>query len=232
MSRSSLEVPALPSTNVSSVRQTDPRSTVGNSGIGYETALQLALHGARVYIGSRSRERVEKAISEMQQSSPNQRLDLRFFQLDLQDLRAVREAAHWFTQQEPRLDILINNAGIMGTPFKLTKDGYEAQWQVNYLAAFALTTSLLPLMLNTASQHADKTRVRVVNLSTEMTSMTGPKTMQLHDTSMSQNKGVMANFQRYSHAKQGSIRNAKELNDRFSAQGLSPLVHIHVQLQH
>ena len=72
----------------------------------------------------------------------------------------------------------------MGTPFETTKDGYESQWQVNYLAPFILTHNLLPLMLRTASETTDKTRVRVVNLATEMTSMLGPKAISLTDVNL------------------------------------------------
>jgi NAD(P)-dependent dehydrogenase (short-subunit alcohol dehydrogenase family) len=72
----------------------------------------------------------------------------------------------------------------MGTPFETTKDGYESQWQVNYLAPFVLTHNLLPLMLRTASEATDKTRVRVVNLATEMTAMLGPKSIALTDVNM------------------------------------------------
>jgi NAD(P)-dependent dehydrogenase (short-subunit alcohol dehydrogenase family) len=72
----------------------------------------------------------------------------------------------------------------MGTPFATTIDGYESQWQVNYLAPFILTYNLLPLMLQTASQTADKTRVRVVNLATEMTAILGPKSISLTDVNM------------------------------------------------
>ena len=72
----------------------------------------------------------------------------------------------------------------MGTPFETTKDGYESQWQVNYLAPFILTHNLLPLMLRTASEATDKTRVRVVNLATEMTSMLGPKSISLTDVNL------------------------------------------------
>lgn len=88
--------------------------TTGNSGIGYQTALQLALRNARVYIASRSKERVDKAISEMEQSSGVgfRKLDVRFMQLDLQDLRSVKASARTFCEQESRLDILINNAGV------------------------------------------------------------------------------------------------------------------------
>ena len=72
----------------------------------------------------------------------------------------------------------------MGTPFETTKDGYESQWQVNYLAPFILTHNLLPLMLRTASEATNKTRVRVVNLATEMTAMLGPRAISLTDVNL------------------------------------------------
>lgn len=84
----------------------------GNSGIGYQTCLQLALHHARVYVGGRSEVRVSKAIEEMQKASGTTKLDLHFLQIDLQSLSSVKAAATSFAQQESRLDILINNAGV------------------------------------------------------------------------------------------------------------------------
>jgi len=85
---------------------------IGNSGIGYETAQQLALHNARVYIASRSQERVDQAIQKMRQTCAGRKLDLRFLKLDLKDLKSVKATAVSFAQQESRLDILINNAGV------------------------------------------------------------------------------------------------------------------------
>ncbi len=83
----------------------------GNSGIGYETTLQLALHGARVYIAGRSPDRVKHAIEQMNASSANS-LDLHLLELDLQDLGSVKKGAEIFVKQESRLDLLINNAGV------------------------------------------------------------------------------------------------------------------------
>ena len=85
---------------------------VGNSGIGFETTKQLALHNARVYIASRSQERVQKAIDEMSQSANTKHLDLHFLQIDLLDLKSIKEAVAKFSAREERLDILINNAGV------------------------------------------------------------------------------------------------------------------------
>jgi retinol dehydrogenase-12 len=90
---------------------TDPH-LAGNSGIGYQTALQLALRHARVYISSRSEERVNKAIDDMIKFAGSIELDLRFLQMDLQNLKSVKAAANSFRQRETRLDLLINNAGV------------------------------------------------------------------------------------------------------------------------
>lgn len=78
----------------------------------------------------------------------------------------------------------------MCVPFELTKDGYETQWQVNYLAPFIFTFDLLPLMLATASQYKDSTSVRIVDLSSDVVSMFGPKSMQLEDVNMTGTKGT------------------------------------------
>lgn len=195
--------------------------TGGNSGIGYQTSLQLALRHARVYIAGRSEERVNKAIEEMQRTAGSMQLDLRFLQLDLQNLKSVKAAAAAFKQKEQRLDILLNNAGIMGVPFELTTDGYELQWQVNYLSPYLFVSELLPLLLATASTSGTKNRVRIINLSSDMTTALGPKHIFLNDVNMTDQKGVTVLLQRYSHSKQASIRHAKELNDRYSAQGLT-----------
>ena len=86
--------------------------TGGNSGIGFETALQLALHGARVYIAARSKSRIMNAIDQMKASTTRKELDLRTLDLDLGSLRSVDTAARTFMKAESRLDILINNAGV------------------------------------------------------------------------------------------------------------------------
>lgn len=89
---------------------------LGNSGLGYETTLQLALHKARVYIASRSEERVNTAIDEMKRAAGQQTLDLHFLHIDLKDLKSVKASAAAFKAKEQRLDILINNAGVCLPP--------------------------------------------------------------------------------------------------------------------
>ncbi|KAK0761492.1 hypothetical protein N5P37_006444 [Trichoderma harzianum] len=194
--------------------------TGGNSGIGYETANQLALHNARVYIASRSQERVNQAIGQMSQAAMGKTLDLHFLQIDLQDLKSVKAAAKHFLTLETRLDILINNAGVMTVPFKLTADGLETQWQVNYVSPHVFTSSLMPLLLSTASTLNTKDRVRVVHVSSDA-AFFGPDTVQWNDVNMTSTKGVMELWKRYGHSKQAIIRDAKELNDRYSSQGIT-----------
>ncbi|KAK5988021.1 Equisetin cluster transcription factor eqxF [Cladobotryum mycophilum] len=194
--------------------------TGGNSGIGYETVKQLALRNARVYIASRSKERIEDAIQQMVRSVDGAKLDLHFLQLDLQDLKSVKAAPEKFIREEPRLDILINNAGIMTVPYDLTVDGFEKQWQVNYLAPYVLTSILMPLLLSIASLSGTRDRVRVINVSSDA-AFFGPKTMLLDNVNMTDTKGMTELWQRYGHSKQASIRHAKELNDRYSSQGVT-----------
>jgi NAD(P)-dependent dehydrogenase (short-subunit alcohol dehydrogenase family) len=81
----------------------------------------------------------------------------------------------------------------MSHPFELTKDGYDVQWQSNYLAPFMLTTGLLPLLLKSAEMTKTKERVRVVNVSSDMAFLFGPKEVQLQDPNMSNAKGITMN---------------------------------------
>ncbi|KAL0931527.1 retinol dehydrogenase [Colletotrichum truncatum] len=194
--------------------------TGGNNGIGYETTKQLALRNARVYIASRSESRVNEAISKIN-SEVGKSLDLHFLHMDLQDLKSVKAAAANFPDQ--RLDILINNAGVMNVPYKLTSDGYETQWQVNYLGPHIFTVGLLPKLLSTAAASDDKNRVRVIHVSSDLANNApgAPKTIDFEDPNMSAANGTFALMQRYAHSKQAIIRDAKEINDRYSSQGVT-----------
>jgi NAD(P)-dependent dehydrogenase (short-subunit alcohol dehydrogenase family) len=78
----------------------------------------------------------------------------------------------------------------MGVPFGLTVDGYELQWQVNYLAPYLFVSELMTLLLTTASTTQSKDRVRVVNLSSDMATLLGPKRILLEDVNMTDHKGM------------------------------------------
>ncbi|ORY84768.1 hypothetical protein BCR37DRAFT_339613, partial [Protomyces lactucae-debilis] len=116
--------------------------TGGNTGIGYETALQIALHGAKVYIAARSESRAQGAIEKIRAQKPSGSVE--WLKLDLQDLASVQAAAKAFSSKESKLDVLYNNAGIMASPYQLTKDGIESQFQTNHIGPFLFTNLLLP----------------------------------------------------------------------------------------
>lgn len=119
-----------------------------NTGLGKETALELAKRGARIYMACRDAARCEAARLEIIEKSQNQQIFNRT--LDLASLASVRQFAQRFMSEEQRLDILINNAGIMATPRKLTVDGFEQQFGVNHLGHFLLTNLLLDRLKQSA----------------------------------------------------------------------------------
>ena len=114
--------------------------TGANSGLGFETAKALAGKGARVLLGCRSEEKATAAMADIRALYP--KADLDFILLDLGNLKSIRAAAKRVAK-EPRLDVLVNNAGIMMPPREETADGFESQFGVNHLGTFALTGLLL-----------------------------------------------------------------------------------------
>jgi NAD(P)-dependent dehydrogenase (short-subunit alcohol dehydrogenase family) len=114
--------------------------TGANSGLGYQAAKLLAGRGARVLLGCRSADKAEAAMADIRAVYPE--ADLRFIPLDLGDLQSIHAAAK-LVGEEPRLDVLLNNAGIMMPPREETADGFESQFGVNHLGTFALTGLLL-----------------------------------------------------------------------------------------
>ncbi|GLD52980.1 dehydrogenase/reductase SDR family member 13 [Lates japonicus] len=113
--------------------------TGSNTGIGKATALDLAKRGARVILACRNKEKAEAACFDIRRESGNN--DVVFMQLDLASLKSVSSFAETFLKTEPRLDILINNAGVMG-PGR-TEDGFGLALGVNHLGHFLLTNLLL-----------------------------------------------------------------------------------------
>jgi NAD(P)-dependent dehydrogenase (short-subunit alcohol dehydrogenase family) len=97
--------------------------TGANRGIGYATARALARKGARVILACRNKDKGEAAVRQIAQEYPEAKAV--FIQLDLSDLASARRFVDEFTSHYDRLDILINNAAIMSTPFKKTPDGFE-----------------------------------------------------------------------------------------------------------
>ncbi len=121
--------------------------TGGNSGVGYHASRALAARGAQVILACRSLAKGQAAATAILKDYPRASLEL--LPLDLADLRSVRSFALAFTEKHARLHILINNAGLMATPYRNTTDGFELQFGVNHLGHFALTGLLLEALLAT-----------------------------------------------------------------------------------
>ncbi|KAJ7053061.1 hypothetical protein C8F01DRAFT_1168813 [Mycena amicta] len=135
--------------------------TGGNTGIGYETVKQLLLKNATVYLAARSPEKAGSAIERLK-GETNGKAAV-FLELDLADLKNVRKAAETFLEKEEKLDILINNAGVMNCPTDLlTKQGYDMQFGTNVIGHYFLTTLLLPALRKAAT---DTVPARVIHVS-------------------------------------------------------------------
>ncbi|MCP4005098.1 MAG: SDR family NAD(P)-dependent oxidoreductase, partial [bacterium] len=111
--------------------------TGANSGIGLEAARELSGAGASVVLACRSAKKAEAAAASIRRSFSNAELEI--LPLDLADLASVQSFAKQFAQNHSRLDVLINNAGIMAIPRHETVDGFEMQFGTNHLGHFALT---------------------------------------------------------------------------------------------
>ncbi|PJF45172.1 MAG: short-chain dehydrogenase [Phototrophicales bacterium] len=121
--------------------------TGANSGVGYESARALARKNATVIMACRNPQKAKAAHDQIIAEIPNARLDV--MTLDLSDLNSVRDFAEAFHQKYDRLDVLMNNAGVMAIPRAETAQGFEMQFGVNHLAHFALTGRLLDILLKT-----------------------------------------------------------------------------------
>lgn len=130
--------------------------TGANSGLGLVSARELARHGAHVVMACRSMYKAERAAAEIRTAVPGASLELR--ELDLASLAGVRAFSEALAADHPKLELLLNNAGIMMPPRRLTEDGFELQFATNHLGHFALTGLLLD-----ALQAGDAPRVVTVS---------------------------------------------------------------------
>ncbi|KAF9128892.1 hypothetical protein BGX30_014149 [Mortierella sp. GBA39] len=122
--------------------------TGANTGLGYATMVALASHGAHVFLACRSEERalhaMEKATQEIKEKYPRAPApNLEFLELDLNDMSKCKKAADEFLNKGLPLHLLVNNSGIMTTPFALSADGIEQQFAVNHMGHFVFTMALL-----------------------------------------------------------------------------------------
>jgi len=129
--------------------------TGANGGLGLETARELARKGAHVVMAVRNQEKAAAAVEDIRASAPQASLEL--VALDLGSQASVREAAARIIAAHEQIDLLINNAGVMGIPERKTVDGFEMQFGVDHLGHWSLTALLLPALLR-----ADAARIVTV----------------------------------------------------------------------
>jgi len=130
--------------------------TGANTGLGYETALGLAKKEITVILACRNEQKAQQAQRDILDEVPDANIEIML--VDLSSLSSVRSFAQSFKQQFDKLDLLINNAGVMFPPYQQTEDGFELQFGVNHLGHFLLTSQLIDYM-------PDRPESRVVSLS-------------------------------------------------------------------
>jgi len=181
--------------------------TGANTGLGYEAAKTLAGKGARVLIGCRSKDKARQARDKI--LGEYSAADVAVVELDLSSLASVKKAAA-VVAREPRLDVLINNAGIMIPPYELTRDGFESQFGVNHLGPFALTGLLLDKLRATPD-------ARVVS-----TASIAHKRGKIHFDDINAERGYNP-MVRYAQSKIANLYFAYELQRRLSAAGATTI---------
>ncbi len=179
--------------------------TGANTGIGLETARMLALKGATVVLACRNPEKGEAALARIRAESPAGEATLAT--LDLSDLASVAAFATTFAATHPRLDLLINNAGVMLPPLSRTKQGFELQLGTNHLGHFALAGRLLPLVLRTRGA-----RVVVV-------SSTAQSAGRIDFADLNWERRSYRAFAAYGQSKLANMMFALELDRRLAAAG-------------
>lgn len=188
--------------DVPSMAGTTVLVTGANSGLGLDTARVLAAREAHVVMACRSREKAEGAMETIRAATPGASLE--FLQLDLSSLASVKQAAESFRERHPRLDRLINNAGVMWLPPSRTADGFEMQFGTNHLGHFALTGHLLPVLLSTP-------RARVVTVSS-----IGHRMGRIHFDDLNLENGY-AKQKAYAQSKLANLLFVHELQRRLEA---------------
>ncbi|PSN59313.1 NAD(P)-binding protein [Corynespora cassiicola Philippines] len=191
--------------------------TGGSSGIGKSTVLHLAQHNAKVYLSARSLEKAQSAISEIRAEAARDDLKISVLVMDMLDLQSVKRAALEFLSKEDILHGIVNNAGIMAVANAISKDGYEYQWQTNYIAHWLFTYLLIPLLESTAAKEAVGT-VRVVNVASSSHKMAPPGAIDFEDTNLQRSKNEP--WVRYGQSKMGNYLHTLSLHRKLSSKGI------------
>jgi NAD(P)-dependent dehydrogenase (short-subunit alcohol dehydrogenase family) len=182
--------------------------TGANSGIGYEMARALAHKNAAVILACRNPDKGEAAEQQINREYPQ--AQAQYIHLDLANLASVRCFSDDFTHRHDRLDILINNAGIMRTPFGKTADGFELQFGTNHLGHYALTGRLLEMITRTPN-------ARVVTVSSG-----GERFSQIDLDNLNAEKGYDPGYA-YGQSKLANLLFTYELQRRFEGAGVNAI---------
>ncbi|REG94461.1 oxidoreductase [Algoriphagus antarcticus] len=180
--------------------------TGANIGLGYETALALAKKEATVILACRTLSKAHQAMKNILKEVPG--ADLEIILLDLKSLDSVREFATEFAKKYDSLNLLIANAGIMMPPFQTTKEGFESQFGVNYLAHFLLANLLFPILKKT-----EKSRL-------VMLSSLAHKSGKIDFENLNAGKSY-SKWKAYSQSKLACLMFAYELQRRMEKAGIS-----------
>lgn len=178
--------------------------TGGNSGLGLESAKAFAMKGAEIIIACRSVKKGIEAKTEILKDIPAAKVEV--MTLDLMKLASVRSFAEEFRKKYSRLDILMNNAGIMTSPYALTEDGFESQMGTNHLGHFALTGLLFDIITSTQKS-------RIVNVS----SLAHKQWKMSFENSLSEYPHSYNRMRAYSRSKLANLLFTLELQRRLEA---------------
>uniref|UniRef100_A0A671QU00 Zgc:153441 n=1 Tax=Sinocyclocheilus anshuiensis TaxID=1608454 RepID=A0A671QU00_9TELE len=192
--------------------------TGANTGIGKETARDLAMRGARAVVACRDLSKAEKAVAEIRRSTGNGNIVVRH--LNLSSLLSVQQFVHEYTATEDRLDILINNAGVMMCPKSLTEDGYETQFAINHLGHFLLTVLLLDVLKKSSPS-------QIINVSS--IAHKGGKT---HFDDLNFNKAPYDSLVSYRQSKLANLLFTRELERRIKGLLIRTELGRYVQTRH
>lgn len=180
--------------------------TGATSGVGYVTALRLAEAGAEIVFIARSKEKAEQLSRELQELTGTPPV---YYLADFTDLEQVRKTAHAILGEHPKIDVLINNAGVHMTTRQLTTEGHETAFCVNHLASFTMTVLLLKRMVDSAPS-------RILQVNSEGHRFNG---LRLDD--LNWERRPYRGLKGYGASKTAQLMTVWELNELLSGSGVS-----------